>query len=117
MTDYDAPRLRAIDPSGCGCTECLTGEYKPLDRATDEDIQALLGGALRDHTDEHFLIAENTLSLQSRGFSVFADGRSWDVDTISLPVAVFKYDIHLSRGSFEQVLEGGGYPHLLGVAD
>ena len=32
----------AIDPAGCGCTECLTGQYVPLERATDA-VRALPG--------------------------------------------------------------------------
>ncbi|WP_067830322.1 hypothetical protein [Actinomadura kijaniata] len=41
--------LRAIDPVGCGCTECLTGEYRPLDRATADEIVALLTGKLANN--------------------------------------------------------------------
>ena len=40
------PRLIAIDPWDCGCTECITGEYKPLAHATDDDIADLLAGRL-----------------------------------------------------------------------
>lgn len=40
----------AIDPPGCGCTECITGEYVPLDRATDRQIAALLRGEIQDNT-------------------------------------------------------------------
>lgn len=36
----------AIDPSGCGCTECLTGEYVPLDSATNEQIRLMLAGEI-----------------------------------------------------------------------
>lgn len=42
----------AIDPPGCGCTECLTGEYIPLDRASDQQILDLFAGRLRDNTNE-----------------------------------------------------------------
>lgn len=106
-------RLLAIDPSGCGCTECLSGEYKPLDQATDEDIAALLGGVLSDNTDEYFAITENTLSTQRRGFTIIATSLSWHIDTLALPIAVENYDIHLSRESFEKIMEGGGHPRVL----
>jgi hypothetical protein len=41
----------AIDPAGCGCTECLTGEYVPLDQATDAQLAAMLRGEIRDNTN------------------------------------------------------------------
>jgi hypothetical protein len=41
----------AIDPRGCSCTECLTGEYVPLDRATDAQIMAVLLGYVRNNTE------------------------------------------------------------------
>ncbi|PCG81231.1 hypothetical protein CIB93_36455 [Streptomyces sp. WZ.A104] len=44
------PTLIAVDPPGCGCTECITGQYVPLDRARPQDIAALLNGRLRNHT-------------------------------------------------------------------
>jgi hypothetical protein len=43
-------KLVAIDPYGCGCTECLVGEYKPLDYATDEELIAMILGELANHT-------------------------------------------------------------------
>lgn len=46
------PKLIAIDPWDCGCTECIIGEYKPLARADDDDIADLLAGRLRDNTYE-----------------------------------------------------------------
>jgi hypothetical protein len=46
----------AIDPVGCGCTECLTGEYVPLDRATPKQVKKMIKGKLRDHTSEAFEI-------------------------------------------------------------
>ncbi|GAB3251811.1 hypothetical protein [Kineosporia babensis] len=36
----------AIDPRGCGCTECITGEYVPLNQATDEQIRLMLAGEI-----------------------------------------------------------------------
>ena len=40
----------AIDPAGCGCTECLTGEYVPLDEATDDQLRMMLMGEIRNNT-------------------------------------------------------------------
>jgi hypothetical protein len=48
--------LIAIDPWDCGCTECMTGEYKPLAHASDDDIAELLAGRLRDNTHEGSLL-------------------------------------------------------------
>jgi hypothetical protein len=45
-----------IDPAGCGCTECLTGEYVPLDLATAEQMQAMLAGTVRNATSEDFTL-------------------------------------------------------------
>ncbi|MEU6712979.1 hypothetical protein ABZ897_15975 [Nonomuraea sp. NPDC046802] len=48
--EYPRPKLLAIDPWDCGCTECLLGEYKPLRDATPEDIARMLTGHLGNHT-------------------------------------------------------------------
>jgi hypothetical protein len=40
----------AIDPEGCGCTECLTGEYVPLDKATGKHFQRVLARTIFNHT-------------------------------------------------------------------
>lgn len=40
----------AIDPAGCGCTECLTGEYVPFDLASDEQIADMIYGKIANHT-------------------------------------------------------------------
>lgn len=47
-----APWPLAIDPPGCGCTECITGEYVPFDQATDEQIAALLRGEIHDNVGD-----------------------------------------------------------------
>lgn len=43
------PKLIAIDPWDCRCTECITGEYKSLRDATDDNIADLLAGNLASH--------------------------------------------------------------------
>ena len=43
-------RLLAIDPRGCGCTECLIGEYVPIDEADAEQIRLLMLGRIADHS-------------------------------------------------------------------
>ncbi|TMR92569.1 hypothetical protein [Nonomuraea basaltis] len=47
---YPRPRLLAIDPWTCGCTECGEGTYKPLREAAPEEIATMLTGDLRNHT-------------------------------------------------------------------
>ena len=56
------PRLIAIDPIGCGCTECLTGEYVPLEMATADQMRAMLMGTVRDHTEELFCYYKGKLT-------------------------------------------------------
>ncbi|MEU3904214.1 hypothetical protein AB0F20_10380 [Streptomyces goshikiensis] len=46
----------AVDPAGCACTECITGQYVPLDRATEPHIAALLAGRLANHTGAAFRV-------------------------------------------------------------
>lgn len=40
----------AVDPPGCGCTECLTGVYVPLDQATPGQVAAAARGVLGNNT-------------------------------------------------------------------
>lgn len=47
----DTPWPIAIDPYGCGCTECITGQYVPLEQATDAQLAAMLRGELHDNTN------------------------------------------------------------------
>jgi hypothetical protein len=51
VPEHWAPQRRtAIDPPGCGCTECLSGEYVPLDQATDREVELMLKGEIRNNT-------------------------------------------------------------------
>lgn len=40
----------AVDPPGCGCTECATGVYVPLDQATPSQVAAAARGVLGNNT-------------------------------------------------------------------
>ncbi len=46
-----------IDPRGCGCTECIIGEYVPLDEATTGQVLALMNGELGNATSEEFTLS------------------------------------------------------------
>lgn len=80
-----------IDPTGCGCTECLTGLYVPLDRATDEQIVLLVNGTLSDATSERFTLTTTTTDyLGGRGettVTVTAEysNRTWDLSRFAGP--------------------------------
>ena len=66
----------AIDPSGCNCTECLTGEYVPLDRATNAQIAKMLAGGIRDNTGGNW---------HAYSQITFTDGyivRTWTTDSV-----------------------------------
>lgn len=39
-----------IDPTGCGCTECIIGQYIQMDRATVTQIYDMLEGRLGNGT-------------------------------------------------------------------
>lgn len=50
LIGYQTSPIRAIDPAGCGCTECIVGEYVPQDQATPEQLTAMRAGLIRDNT-------------------------------------------------------------------
>ncbi|MFI7448123.1 hypothetical protein ACIBQX_11550 [Nonomuraea sp. NPDC049714] len=87
---YDRPRLLAIDPWDCGCTECLTGEYKPLRMASASDIAALLCGELAGNTSATFQVeiryevrpdSDGPLSKAApTAATVSCDDRTWTLD-------------------------------------
>jgi hypothetical protein len=51
----------AIDPSGCGCTDCLTGAAVPLDQATQEQLIMALFAHAALRTDEDIDIKINVM--------------------------------------------------------
>jgi len=69
------PEILAVDPEGCGCTECLVGEYvnekEYLARATAGDLISIANGEVQlntynESTLDFFLNNSfNTLSAQN----------------------------------------------------
>lgn len=48
--EYSRTRVIQIDPTGCGCTECITGQYVPLDQASSGQIDDMLEGRVGNAT-------------------------------------------------------------------
>lgn len=92
-------RLLAVDPYDCGCTECITGVYIPLSRATDDHIQALLLGLLSDHTSAEFTITQQpdgTYQVNIDTYDNYVSQRvvkTYTVDRIVYPITVNTYTL------------------------
>lgn len=76
LTEKQARELGAfvgpiqIDPPGCGCTECITGEYVPLDEATDEQVWRMMVGVVRNATGfdtSEFRVETTTVIVRPEG--------------------------------------------------
>lgn len=104
------PKLRAIDPTGCGCTECLVGEYRPLDQASEAEIKALFLGLLRDHTETRWTI-EQEEDPAIGGFVILGGGHSVRVDQIVLPIPVEYFRITVDHRGIEQIRHDAPYLH------
>lgn len=79
----------AIDPSGCGCTDCIVGIYVPLNYATDDHIQALMLGLLRDNTGTTFNITAN----DDGTYAVTSDPHAFTITKIGFPIPVDNYTL------------------------
>lgn len=99
--------LIAIDPPGCGCTECITGEYVPLNEATEEQITQMLVGKVRNNTAQQLRLnlvyivedEQDVSRARNVGFEVIAEHGSWDgsprtwniTDPVSLAVLQYRF--------------------------
>jgi hypothetical protein len=63
----------AVDPPGCGCTECLTGEYVPLQCATHAQVADLVTGTVGNNTGLTFTIAPGQDPATVHVIPVFAE--------------------------------------------
>lgn len=84
-------KLIAIDPTGCGCTECLVGEYLPLERVEKDHVLALAKGDLQDNTSE---IASVTYTNYD-GVEIYLGGRFYsfpDESFETLPPANLRFE-------------------------
>ena len=45
---HNASELKRIDPPNCGCTDCATGYSKPINICTEEELEQLHCGELRN---------------------------------------------------------------------
>ena len=61
-SDPSENKIIQIDPPNCRCTECLIGEYVPLDLATGSQILEMLEGHIN-----------NATNLKRNEFRVFID--------------------------------------------
>lgn len=65
----------AIDPLGCRCTECMVGEYVPLEQATGDQVRAMILGMVADHTGEEFTYRDGEVSARSLSWRLYGGGR------------------------------------------
>lgn len=98
MIEKAFPDILAVDPTGCGCTECIIGEYVQYDiwekKATAADVAAFLTGDVRNNT------YDSTLEIILR---------SWfDEESANEFVRRFKEDLDRNLSSYyiDDILEG-----------
>lgn len=48
----------AIDPPYCGCTECIVGEYVPLDKATPAQVYLMMMRVIADNTGAELVMLD-----------------------------------------------------------
>jgi hypothetical protein len=70
----DISKIQAIDPPGCGCMECITGEYIPYDSYyIDEVLEAILDGVIAPPRNN---LNDGTLVIWRLNGSVYSEVNS-----------------------------------------
>ncbi|MGA5819789.1 hypothetical protein ACPC54_18255 [Kitasatospora sp. NPDC094028] len=86
------PPLTAVHVPDCPCEDCSAGRAVPLDRATEDQIAALLSGRLADETSSALRItitynatAGGIATAEPEGIHVQYDKREWELSPWQLP--------------------------------
>jgi hypothetical protein len=70
----DGIKPRRVDPTRCGCNDCLTDYSVPVDRANWQTIKAMLDGQIENATGTEMDVHED----RNRVVVTLADERGWD---------------------------------------
>jgi hypothetical protein len=97
------PKLLAIDPPGCGCTECMVGEYRPLQDASEAELRALAAGHLTDNTETHWTIEEHPCG---DGWDIFGGQHMFTVGSngLATPPPFEYYKVKLTKETYERLV-------------
>lgn len=94
----------AIDPPFCGCTECMTGEYVPLNEATAEQMADMLAGKIRNNTGMQLQVSfvftveddQDIREAELAKIQVIGEGRITYAEDITSPEAMWLLQRRLS---------------------
>jgi hypothetical protein len=71
--------VRAIDPPGCGCTDCLIGWSVPLDRASSTQVADMIARHLLNRTSTDMTITTTV--------TVTWEHLTWQISSTTHPAA------------------------------
>lgn len=81
---FDHGDLLAVDPAGCGCTECIIGEYLPADQANDTHLYSIITGDLSNNDPGGYSIEFSRNRIDVSG-SLSGSWSTEDFDVLPTP--------------------------------